>query len=214
MSERESLIREFLTSCEWQYRRELPQFLWAVWLVSFDDVPLDRLRRGMVQMLATSKFFPQPADVREVTDALPRSDTEIAAAVQREEQARERLLARIEWQPKPLASVLDRPQLPAAPREPLTEGGIAAMAEELLKPAVPLGVGKTAEEWAHDLHFRKQEFLMRITMPKLRLPPSGIADLNGAGGETGLLIVMDTATDVRTSRSVMEFRARLKGVGR
>lgn len=64
-------------------------------------------------------------------------------------------------------------------------------------PILPLGTGMTAQEWDEHLQQFRDRFLAKHVrtlgapfpgIPELRLPQSGIADLNFTGGETEGLV--------------------------
>lgn len=96
MNPKETLIREFISICEWQFKKAMPQMLRTVWLHAFDDVHLDRLSRAMTQYLATSKWFPMPEDVREIALALPQSPDELAERAEKRRLHMEDLERRME----------------------------------------------------------------------------------------------------------------------
>jgi hypothetical protein len=196
MSLREKLIREFLGACQWQYKKQLPDMLWRVWLNSFDDIHLDRLEQAMCVFLARSTFFPQPADVRDIAQDIAPSAAEIAECAERQERARQKLLSQIDWEPKQLRSTteafLERvnpTQTPADLPNPDTH-----TPEEIWRQQQGIFRRRaTEEELQERARQLKEQFLAKNArnaaapfpgLPELRLPKSNIAELEDFGGET------------------------------
>jgi hypothetical protein len=100
MNEKDLLLREFIMAWEVQWKREMPNLLIDAWAHAFSDVPVDRLRKAMVECLSFSVYPPLPADLRKFANDIEPSAEELAERQERDKRAHEKLLEQVEWSRK------------------------------------------------------------------------------------------------------------------
>lgn len=155
MNAREVRIREFIADCQWQYRKVMPDSLRErVWIHAFDDIHVDRLSRAMDQHQQTSEFFPQPADIRKLAEALPPNGEEIRERQEYARQCREKLERQIEaarqWE-------LDNP--PRSALDVSTRRLLLAAPSPADRPALPQFTKAEYEARMKELEAQKLELL-------------------------------------------------------
>jgi hypothetical protein len=96
-------IREIIRDCADICGKALTPGALGWYVDALRDIAVDRLRRAIGVWMATSRFFPTPSEILEINARLPLS-------AEAKERARQKLLARIDWNPEVLPSVLDHPE--------------------------------------------------------------------------------------------------------